>query len=210
MDMYPPPVIHKKRGFFSTLVTGVTTIVVTVIVSGAGITLYGMNMLDRKTDSVFDVVRAGASNLPELVESLPPMLADVVNHERMPAYAEQLDVKAYVRAGGESRRGTRPIIEVRNLGDEVVSLLSMRVVVIDEDGDPVAEWNEYVATPVAIEDDDWRGPLLPNTGPRKFASHRLRSDGDLSGYTIECQITDVRVWRPAAGKETSPEVATPA
>ena len=52
MDAQPQTVVVKKRGFFSTLVLGVSFLAVTLVVSGSAITMYGMHIFDAKIDEV--------------------------------------------------------------------------------------------------------------------------------------------------------------
>lgn len=192
---------HPRRSFLSSLVLGFSAIGVSLIAAGSAITLYGMNIVDRKTGNVFEFVEEAIRGLPELAESLPPVLADVLNDERRPDYAEHLDVSARLTT---SRRGTiRPVVEVRNHGSEVVSLLSLRVVVIDEDGNPVAERNEWGATPFAAE-HDWRGPLMPGS-VRRFAAGRMGFSKELhnGNLRVEIDVTDVRVWSGHQAKKTA-------
>ncbi|HUU85812.1 MAG TPA: hypothetical protein VM243_20130 [Phycisphaerae bacterium] len=198
--------VHKKRSFFSTLAWGGSVLLVTVIACGTCLALYGMNIIDRKTDTVTGFVREAVRSVPDIIDSLPPVVADVLEDQRMPAYAEALDVSArLVRFERPGRRGQwiRPIIEVQNNGDELVSLLSMRVVILDEDGDPVDEVNEWAATPIAAA-RDWRGPLMPGA-KRHIVSHHLYlgesvAQGELRA---EVEITDVRIWKPEARQTTA-------
>ena len=99
----------------------------------------------------------------------------------------------------------RPIIELHNRGGELVSLLSMRVVVFDKDGDPVDEFNEWGATPIAA-DDEWRGPLMPGA-TRHIVSRYLGLGQMFSPAELQAgvEITDVRVWKGA----TTEAEATP-
>ncbi|MBN1489050.1 MAG: hypothetical protein JXA69_03965 [Phycisphaerae bacterium] len=201
MDMYPPVV--KKRSFLGTLFCCVACIVVVGILSGAAVVLYGMNIADRKSDTLLGVITQGVEALPELVESLPPFFADLVNDERRLDYADQLDVS--VRLVGEPANAAErfPVVEVRNRGAEVVSLLSMRIVLLDNQGNAIAEVNEWAATPVAV-DHDWRGPLMPGATRRFPASrHFCRFGAAIEGTSVEAEITDVRIWRGhAAEKDT--------
>lgn len=196
MDGYGP-IIHKRRSVLSTFVIGCSAIIITVILTGGAVTMYGLNIVDRKAENIFDLARVSVDNLPAFVESLPPVLADVVNHERDPDYGKQIEVSARLVPSEYHENYYRPVVEVKNLGDEVVSLLSMRITVLNENGEPVAECNEYAATPVAL-DDEWRGPLMPHATPRRFRSGhclRLEREAGVSGLTVECEISDVRIWR---------------
>lgn len=205
MESYPQVINQKKRSFFSTVAWGVSATVVTLIIGVAGITLYGMNIADRKSDNLLDLVKFGVDNLPQICESLPPVLADALNDQRRPDYAAELNVSARL-AGSRSGHGRlRPIVVVENDGDEVVSLMSMRIVLLDENGDPLAEVNQWVATPIAADDDEWRGPLLPGE-TRQFpvnGDHRFRDANENEAVDIAYEITEVRTWRgPTTGATT--------
>ena len=141
-----PQHVHKKRSFLSTLAWGFSVILITVIMCGTLIGMYGMNIVDRKTDTLTGFVQETVRSLPDMVDSLPPVVADVLDDRRMPGYAETIDVS--VRLVPVGRRDlVRPVIEVNNRGGEMVSLLSMRVVVFDENDDPVGEMNEWGPRP---------------------------------------------------------------
>jgi len=197
MHQSTAPIIRKPRSFFSTAALGVSAVLVTIIAGAVGLVIYGMNIVDRKTGNLLDFTQETIRGLPELAESLPPVLADVLNDRRSPDYAEQIDVSvALLEAPGHSRV-FRPTIVVHNSGDAVVSLLSMRVVIVDENGQPVTEGNEWAATPFAA-DDEWRGPLLPGS-TRRFTADgvRFRKTTNENDYSVDVEITDVRIWTSA-------------
>lgn len=205
MESYPP-VIQKKRSAVSSIAWGISTVLVVLIASVAGIAAYGLHIVDRKTDNLLDFAQEGIQNLPALKDALPPVLADAINDLRQPDYVDRLDVSVRI-ADSSGRRGwLRPVVEVHNRGDQVVSLLSLRVTVLNEDGDPVAETNEWGATPIAA-DHSWRGPLLPGA-KRRFACGSIwhRSELDPQELRAEIEITDVRVW---AGQDNSAPAPTP-
>ncbi len=191
-------VIQKHRSFVSTLAWGASLIVVTAIAGGTLLAAYGLNVLDRKTSSVFDFAEAVIHGLPELADALPPVLADAIRDERRPDYARELGVDVRLAESGRRRDCIRPVIELRNNGSEVVSLLSMRVVVLNARGEVVAELNEWAATPIAA-DHEWRGPLLPGA-ERHLAVGTLFVGGDVNVDELQAkvEITDVRVWNPNA------------
>ncbi len=193
-------VVRKRLSCFSVLILSLTAIIVTVVVTAAGITVYGLSVLDQKTDTLVGFVGEAVSALPELREALPPALADAMDDQRSPEYVSQLDVQ--VRAGGEDRRGhQRCMIEVKNTGDKVVSVLSMRIVGLDADGDLVFEQHAWAATPIQAE-DEWRGPLLPNE-TRRFSVWQGRED---AAVEITHEITDVRIWRGPSGSRAGERV----
>jgi hypothetical protein len=183
-------VVRKRLSFPSILAISLAGVIATTIVSVSGIAVYGLRVIDKKSDSLISLVGDAARSLPEFRKALPPFLADAIDDERRPDYLKDLDVS--VRLGKKDRRhgSRRAIVEVSNHGDAVVSLLSMRVVGLDEDGDPVDERNTWVATPLQIE-DEWRGPLLPHE-TRRFPVH-WRRGSDTVDVTYE--ITDIRIWR---------------
>lgn len=184
-----------RKGFFATAAMGLSAVAVTLICSGTLLGLYGLRIVDKKTGNLVDLARSAVTSLPELADSLPPVLADLVSDRRQPDYASHIAVSVRL-AGAASQVGHRPVVEVRNNGDQVVSLLSMRVIVLDAAGEPVSESNEWAATPIAA-DHDWRGPLLPGA-TRRFATgcRFVGGGGDAESFRVEYEITDIRVWLP--------------
>ncbi len=170
--------------------------VASVAITAAGATvLYGLRILDNKSSAIISFAGETIDGLPELLAALPPALGDVLNDRRAPEYASSLDVG--VRFVSDPETGSvRPVITVENKGDEVVSMLAVRVAAMDRDGVPVRDWTAVVATPIAI-DDDWRGPLMPGATRhvvlRRWKSLRLDSSDVVAGAI---EISDVRVWEP--------------
>ena len=188
-----PQVARSGRSFFSTLVLGGSLVVVTLIGSATVLAVYALNIVDRKTGNVFEFAEVAVQSVPDLIESLPPVLADLIDDERRPEYAEQLDVSVKLADAG-GYKGVRPVVLVHNRGDEVVSLMSMRIVILNDQGDPVSEFNEWGATPIAA-DRDWRGPLLPGATRRFTAGWRSYRDKlQRDSLRVEYEITDVRIW----------------
>lgn len=189
--------VHKKRSFLSTLAWGFSGVLMTVLVCATSLALYAMNIVDRKTDTLTGFVRETIRTLPDLIDALPPALADIFDDRRMPEYVDSIEITAKLIGSERSGRHgywIRPVIEVHNHGDELVSLLSMHVVVVDQNGDPVDEMNEWAATPFAA-DDSWRGPLLPGATRRIVARHVYLRDADSADHLrAEVEITDLRVW----------------
>ena len=201
-------VVRKRLSFLSVTVISLAAIIVTTVVSASGIAIYALKIADGKTDSLVGLVGEAVQSLPEFCKGLPPALADAINDERQPGYRDQLDVSVRLGDREGSRRGRVIIVEVVNRGEETVSLLSMRLVGLDGDGDPVFEQNAWVATPLQI-DDDWRGPLLPHETRRI----PLFSYGTGGSEEVVAEITDIRVWQaePAVDAAAAAEkVATTA
>lgn len=193
-------VVRKRLSFLSVTIISLTAIIVTTVVSASGLAIYALKIADGKTDSLVGLVGEAVQSLPEFCKGLPPALADAINDQRQPGYRDQLDVSVRLGREGRNRRGRVIIVEVVNRGEETVSLLSMRLVGLDGDGDPVFEKNTWVATPLQI-DDDWRGPLLPH----ETRQIPLFCYGTGDSQEVRAEITDIRIWldEPGAGEKAA-------
>lgn len=188
-------VVRKRMGFLSVLVVGATAIIVTTVISASFIGVYSLKIFDRKADGFAGFAKETLASLPEVRAALPPVLSDAIEDERRPDYLEQLDVSVRLVGGKVSgntcHRGKgRAVVEVTNRGDAVVSLLSMRLVGFDSEGDAIFERNTWAATPLQIE-EDWRGPLLPHETRRFPVIYR----GPDSVTKMTPEITDIRIWK---------------
>jgi len=188
-------VIRKRLSFFSVAAISLSLIVVTVIGASAGVAIFALSVLDRKADSVTQLIGTAFESLPEIRAALPPALQDAMNDRREPTYQSQLDVKAHmVQESGQ--RWQRGVVEVTNRGEEVVTLLTLRVVGVDDAGEPVTEISVCGASPIQIE-DEWRGPLLPGATrkiPLDIWSRHQAQD-------MQIELTDIRVWSGSASEE---------
>jgi hypothetical protein len=189
-----PQVIEKRRGFWATLAWGFSVTIILIVLCGATIILYWMNIADRRTCAVLGSLESAARSLSIVKESLPPVLADAVNDQRRPEYTRMIEVTAKLPPNPDRKGGVRPSVEVYNRGDDMVSLLSLRVVLLNKDGEPIAEHNEWAATPIAA-DQKWRGPLLPHSR-RHFLGGPIHLDGKdpADDLRVETEITDIRIW----------------
>ena len=190
----PSHITVRKHSFLSSTAFGISAIVITVIVSATVVLLYTVHLASDKSERVISLAQSAVRGLPEFQRSLPPALADMLDDRRQPDYAGQLAITAKVTSRPESHGRTRTAIEIVNNGDEVVSLLSLRVVLLDEHDELLCESQEYAATPVAI-DDGWRGPLMPGSKRRFVCSrsyHHAVAPTDV--ITPEIEITELRVW----------------
>ena len=166
------------------------------IVSGSAIVLYGMRIVDTKASTILGLAQNTVEGLPELIQSLPPAIGDLLNDRRAPEYAAEIDLEANF-VPDEQSGGVLPALKITNRGSEVVSMLAIRVAALSTNNMPLREWTEVVATPIAIE-DDWRGPLFPGNsrhvrlspGWRRFAPE---DDGAL---TAAVEISEIRIWQP--------------
>lgn len=198
-----PKITYRKHTFFSALVMGLAAIIITLIVSCTVLIIYGMNFAGQKSEKLLGLVQEAVQGVPILQKSLPPFFADALNDYRQPEYSAQLEITAKTDLPDQNGR-LRTSISVVNKGAEVVSLLSIRVVVLDSQDRILAESNEWAATPFAAE-DDWPGPLMP--GSHRYFTCSERGSGDSSGGDLKTQIeiTDVRLW---SGRKEAPSIDT--
>ena len=195
MDTGTPIIV--KRGFLSTLAYGVSGVLITGIICGTGVGLYGLRMLDHKTGDLASLAKEIVAAVPDIIEALPPVLADALNDRRDPGYRSELEIDIAIRQDQDSS-WQRPVVIVKNNGDQVVSLLGLRVVLVDEDGLPVEEESIFAATPLPCE-DEWRGPILPGE-TRKFSTHMYPRE---TGLTAEFEVTEIRVWNGPSDDEST-------
>ncbi|MEK7711071.1 MAG: hypothetical protein AAB341_04165 [Planctomycetota bacterium] len=178
------------------LFLGVFFVGAVTIGSAATVVLYGMRIVDTKASALIRFAGNTVEGLPELVQSLPPAIGDLLHDRRAPEYAGKINVEVKLVADDASGV-VRPVLTVRNTGDEVVSLLAVRVAALDANGVPVNDWTEVVATPLAI-DDDWRGPLMPGATRYVVLSGSRSLAGKAGTVTAVAEIGDVRVWEGKA------------
>lgn len=198
MDTGTPIII--KRGFLSTLAYGISGVLITTIVCGSGLALYGMNLIDRKSGDLTSLGTELVAALPGIIEALPPWLSDAVDDRRDPSYRSQLEIEVAI-AGDEDSSWRRPVLTVKNNGEEIVSVLAVRIVLLDADGLPTSERGTYVATPLAIDNcNTWNGPILP--GETRIISTTMSADA--WDVKVEIEVTEIRVWNgPSGGKLTA-------
>lgn len=214
MDPYAPALQHKcKRGFFSTVAWGASLTIITAIVCGTGLGLYGLRIVDTKSDNVLASVQHVIGNLPEIQKNLPPVLADALNDERRPDYLGKIKITASLGAGPNKRGDIHPFVEITNTGDEVVSMLPLRITLSDAQGSGLAQRSRMGATPLGVADEDWPGPLMPGATRKivqRFSLERERGSnpGEASDYQVSCEVTDVRIWKPTAPDVKQAALAT--
>jgi hypothetical protein len=187
-----PSVIVKKDGFFTAVARGFFGLLTTAVVCATGLGIYSMHIVDKKFGDIKSIGESVVSGLPKWRESLPPVVADAINDRRAPDYASSIDVKVRL-IEGKRRDRQRAVIEVTNNGDETISLLSLNIRLEDADGVPVRTFTSYAATPLALNEGDWRGPILPNSKTRKFSCEIFVPEYDL---TAVAEIADIRVALP--------------
>lgn len=168
------------------------------IASGTSVVLYGMHVLDKNATEaigfVDNTLGGTLEGLPALIESLPESIAELLDDRRAPEYAANIEVSLNF-VPDERNDGLRPVMTIVNKGDEVVSLLAVRVAALNKSMLPLRDWTEVVATPLAI-DHDWRGPLMPgNTRHVRLSCCRSLSEADIEDITGAWEIADIRVWQ---------------
>lgn len=185
---------HQRMSPFTALFLGIFGLASVGIVSGATVTLYALHVIDTKAADLLDFTEGTLANLPEIIESLPDVISDIIHDHRSPDYASNIEVD--VNFVFDEKRGTlRPTLSITNNGEEVVSMLAIRVAALNESRVPMREWTEVVATPIAI-DRDWRGPLMPGatrhvvlrSGWRGIALEKAES------VVSAVEISDIRIW----------------
>jgi hypothetical protein len=194
-----PKVTYKRHTFLSSLAMGLSAVVITIIISCTVVIIYGIHFAGDRSEKLVSLVGTAIAELPDLREALPPALADVLDDRRDPGYVGDLEISAVTALTPDQHRTVRTKVEVVNKGDEIVSLLCLRIVVFGPNGRILSESNEWAATPIAA-DHDWRGPLMPGSH-RYFVSSRCAAPVFLADeLRTEVEITDLRLWnRPAAG-----------
>jgi len=198
----------RQHSFLSSTAFGISAIIITIIVSGTVVVLYGVHLASDKSERVISLAQSAVRGLPEFQEALPPALADMLDDRRQPDYAGQLAISAKVTAPPGSHGRTRTSIEIVNEGKEVVSLLSLRITLLDEHDELIAESQEWAATPVAI-DSEWRGPLMPGS-KRRFVCwrHYGHQAGPMDVVKPEVEITELRVWNAPVRDSSLPAEPT--
>lgn len=198
MNAYPKMRMSPWTAFFIGFFgfAGVTVLAVTAIA------LRGISMADSRIATTLAFAHETIDGLPDLLERLPESVGDLLNDSRRPDYAGKLNVSATLVSDGDKGR-VRPVITIRNDGDEVVSLLAVRVAALDEDNRPRGEWTEVAATPLAI-DDEWRGPLMPGATRHVVGSSTWRWAGsrEVENLTAAVEVADVRIWHPREAQVT--------
>ena len=196
-----PGVVVNKGGFFSSLAKGLFGTIMVIVLCGTALGLYGMRIADTKatllTNKAEAILDHVLETLPRWQEAMPPQIADALLDRRAPDYHDSVEVNAWLARAG---RHDVVVVEVNNTGDEIVSMLPLRVVVEDDDGVPVFEHSFYAVTPLNFGCNEWPGPLWPQSEPRKIRQRAWNVPKDAK---VTVEITDLRVALPASKGGTS-------
>ncbi|MCZ6654490.1 MAG: hypothetical protein O7D91_15855 [Planctomycetota bacterium] len=174
-------VVHKKMSFLASLVWGTCSVIIVTVVCSSGVVFYGLHIVEKSID-----------DLPSIVKKVP-MLRDALSSERRIDYIDDLDIEIDFTDHPYYEDRMRAVVTITNGGQELVSWLSIRVVVSDDKGNVLDEDVEMIATPLAL-DDDFPGPLVPGRTRRFTICTFKRSDHPSAQY----EVTDLRVWAPDA------------
>lgn len=212
----PAYITVRKHSFLSSAALGFSAIIITLLVTGTVVTLYTIHLAGDKSERVLTLAQSAIKGLPDFTRSLPPALSDMLDDRRRPEYCKELAISARATALPDAHGRVRTTVEIVNNGPEVVSLLAMRILLVDDQNQILSESQEWAATPVAA-DQGWRGPIMPGSR-RHFVCYQH------VGYGLDCaadlktevEITELRVWNntgntaPANSRPTGPTaVSTP-
>lgn len=190
-----PAVIVNKGGFLAAFAKGLFGTIMSVVVCGTALGLYGIYMADKNfgrfAQQVFDA-------LPYWQQALPPVLADAVNDRRAPEYRQSLEIATrYVPSQTDSDHGVL-LLDIQNKGPATVSLLSLRLVLEDESNERFTELNTLAVTPLPF--DKHAGPLQPDS--TREVVQRLTHVRGVPKVKVE--VSELRVWNgPRPGEEST-------
>lgn len=188
-----PAVIVRKGGFLTSLAGGFFGLLITCVICGTGISIYALRIVDTKLDGAFEFGGNILGNLHRWQEALPPALADALADRREPAYREHVSYAVSITPEGYGRDSRRRVVfRVTNSGSQVISLMALNVVFKAEDGLPLGDFRSYCATPFAIDEGSWRGPLWPGD-TREYV--RIISNAP-SAANVQAEIAELRVHAP--------------
>lgn len=201
-----PTVIVRKGGVLTAFVSGVFGTLIVCIICGVGLSWYALNIADRKVSDVFGIGRSVIESLPEWSESLPTAVSELLNDRRSPGYRTQLDYSVRLEPGRNHDGHSLAVVEVTNNGAKTVTFMSARIVASDQNGVPERDYRTFIATPIMVDDEQWRGPLLPGS-TRTFVQRLWNTDQPAE---VSIEITDLRVWEEGAQTETVVAERSPA
>jgi len=191
-----PAVIVKKGGFLSALFTGFFSFLVVVVICASGLGFYALHSANNIVEGVFGVTGNVITGIPEWQDKLPPLLAETLDDRRAPDYRGSVEIETRLISLPSERSQFATMIEVSNNGAETITLLSMNVTLENVDGVPLSERRVYAATPITVDQDDWRGPLMASES-RKFIVHHSRrhfSVDDVLSLEARISVGDLRLW----------------
>jgi hypothetical protein len=208
MTSQVPHITYRKHTFLSSIAMGFSAVIITIILCCTAVALYTVHLAGEKTERLVTLAQSAVRGLPEFEKALPPVLSDMLDDHRQPDYAGKLAISAKVSPHPGRHGLTRTTIEITNNGQEVVSLLSLRIILLDENGQLMCEAQEWAATPLAT-DGGLRGPIMPGSR-RHFTKPCMYHNDSTDGLRAEIEITELRVWNGPTKMPASPGEATTA
>jgi hypothetical protein len=190
-----PAVIVKKGGFLSSFFSGLFGFLIAVVVCASGLGFYALHVVDSKVDGVLGLTTDVISGLPEWQRNLPSLVSETLDDRRAPEYRDQVLIT--VRNVPSPERGSREVtvVNVANNGEETITVLALAVTLEDANGVPITEDRVYAATPIMVDEDEWRGPLLPGDSRRFVVPQHgcWRSDYP-AGLQPTINVAELRLW----------------
>jgi len=186
---------YNRMSPLTALILGLFGVGAVGIAAGTTIVIYTLRVADGELGTATELVGRIVDEVSDVLGDLPGGLGDLAEFERSPKYGQKVDVTATIVPSANDDRA-RLVLTISNRGDEVISGLAVRVTAMDERGVPVADWTEVVATPIAIDDDAWRGPMMPGATRHISLSTYRGLFGLIDGLTTQVEISDVWVWNP--------------
>jgi hypothetical protein len=190
---YAAPTVIVKRSFLTAMVSGFFGVMISLIVCGTALTLFGLYIADNTVFRLIGEVRGG---LADWRDHLPAIVTDALHDRRAPEYREQVDVRARFVGSDELRRGGDIVLEVENRGDAIVTLMNVRVSMLDDREVPVREYIFAAATPIT-SDGGFHGPIQPasNNVPTRRVLAKV-TGAPIENGKLLVEVTDLRVWTP--------------
>ena len=190
-----PAVVVRKGGFLSSLFSGLFGFLIATVVCASGLGFYALHIVDTKVDGLFTITSDVISGLPEWHRNLPPLLSELLDDRRAPEYRKQIDVAVQTLPCPEDPAREVTVVSVANKGSETITVLALNVVLENADGVPVSERRVYAASPITVDEDEWRGPLLPGDSRRFIVGlhghFRVDRVGDLEPSV---GVSELRIW----------------
>ena len=119
----PSHILLRKHSFLSSAAFGLSAIIITVILSGTVVVLYGVHLASEKSDRVIGLAQSAVKGLPEFQQALPPALADMLDDRRQPDYAGDLDITAKVTSLAERRRAELGLDPIKTYPVEDIKII---------------------------------------------------------------------------------------
>ncbi len=197
-----PAVIVRKGGFLSAFFNGLFGLLIVIVVCAGGLGFYALHIVDGKVDSAFAIASDVVSGLPEWQRSLPGLVAETLDDRRAPDYREQITITVETKPSPENSSREVTVVDVANEGSETITVLALNVTLENANGVPISERRVYAATPIMIDEDDWRGPLLPAESRRFVVHHYGRCGGDHpTGLEATVSVAEIRLWNGPREKQ---------